>query len=100
MKYPSIDEMAKEVANRALDNFTYEGRTIREWAELIIRSESKITRRTQEETEAYVEGYNACFDRFCVLLQGDQMEPEAAIRQMKIYLLGVNRSMQKEGENK
>ena len=52
--------------------------------------------RTQEEIEAYIDGYNACFDRFCSLLQGDQMEPEAAIRQMKIYLLGVNGSSQKE----
>lgn len=34
-KLPEIEEFAKKVSDLALDEFEYEGKTIREWAELI-----------------------------------------------------------------
>lgn len=36
MVFPSIDEMAKDVANKALDEFVYNDKTIREWANTIL----------------------------------------------------------------
>ena len=39
MKFPTIDKFAKEVAEKALDEITYEGKTIREWAELLVKQQ-------------------------------------------------------------
>lgn len=38
-KFPTMDEFAKAVAEKALDDFEYEGKTIREWAHLILSGE-------------------------------------------------------------
>lgn len=35
-KFPTMEEFAKEAAQIALDDFEYEGKTIREWTELIL----------------------------------------------------------------
>lgn len=35
-KFPTMEEFAKEAAERALDDFEYKGKTIRELAELIL----------------------------------------------------------------
>ena len=35
-KLPAIEEFAKKVSDLALDEFEYEGKTIREWTELIL----------------------------------------------------------------
>ena len=35
-KLPGIEEFAKKVSDLALDEFEYEGKTIREWTELIL----------------------------------------------------------------
>ena len=34
-KLPTISEMAQEVARRAVDECEYEGKTLREWIEII-----------------------------------------------------------------
>lgn len=39
MEFPTIDEFAKEVAEKSLDEITYEGKTIREWAEIIVKQQ-------------------------------------------------------------
>ena len=39
MEFPTIDEIAKEVAEKAFDEFTYEGKTIREWVEIIAKQQ-------------------------------------------------------------
>lgn len=39
MKFPTIDEFAKRVAEKALDEITYEGKTIREWAGIITKQQ-------------------------------------------------------------
>ena len=36
VKFPTMDEFAKEVAEKALDDFEYEGKTIREWVQMIL----------------------------------------------------------------
>ena len=44
----TIDKFAKEVAEKALDEITYEGKTIREWAEILAKqqpSEDCISRQ-------------------------------------------------------
>ena len=35
-EFPTYEEMAKEVAEKALDEFTYEDKTLREWIEIIV----------------------------------------------------------------
>jgi hypothetical protein len=35
-KIPTFDEMAKDLAKKALDEFLYKGKTLREWVEIII----------------------------------------------------------------
>ena len=36
MKFPTYEKMAKDVAEKAMDDFLFNGKSIREWAELII----------------------------------------------------------------
>lgn len=38
-KFPTMDEFAKDVADKVLDDYEYEGKTIREWVELILKDE-------------------------------------------------------------
>lgn len=40
-KTPSQEEMAKEIANKTLDEFEYKGMTIRQWADKITSGEYK-----------------------------------------------------------
>ena len=35
MKFPTIKEMAEEVAEKALDEFEYKGKTLRQWIDAI-----------------------------------------------------------------
>lgn len=44
IKFPTMDEFAKEVAEKALDEFLYDGKSIREWIQ-IITSEDVISRQ-------------------------------------------------------
>lgn len=39
MEFPTIDKFAKEVAEKALDEITYDGKTIREWVEIIVKTQ-------------------------------------------------------------
>lgn len=43
MKYPTISEMAKDVAEKALDEYIYEGKTIRQWAKVLKDYDDKQT---------------------------------------------------------
>ena len=44
MEFPTIDKFAKDVAEKALDEFIYEGKTIREWVEIIAKQQPKVGR--------------------------------------------------------
>ena len=35
-KFPTMDEFAKDVAEKAIDEWKYQGRTIREWIQMIL----------------------------------------------------------------
>ncbi len=39
MEFPTIDKFAKDVAEKVLDEFIYEGKTIREWVEIIAKQD-------------------------------------------------------------
>lgn len=43
-KFPTYEEMSKKVANKALDEYLYNGKSIREWIQ-IIASEDAISRQ-------------------------------------------------------
>lgn len=38
-EFPTYEEMAKEVAEKALDEFTYKDKTLREWVEIIVEQD-------------------------------------------------------------
>lgn len=46
-----LDKMTDRVAEKALDEFTYNGKTIREWVELMVTVESVVEVRMVEEFE-------------------------------------------------
>lgn len=60
MKFPTMTEMAKEVAEKALDEYEYKGKTIRQWIDEIISLENKtsdwipVTERLPEEYGWYL----------------------------------------------
>lgn len=35
IEYPSEEEFAERIANKALDDFIYQGKTIREWVDIL-----------------------------------------------------------------
>ncbi len=47
----NIDEVVEEVAEKALDEFTYKDKTIREWVELMVTAESVVEVRMVEKLE-------------------------------------------------
>ena len=55
MKFPSMTEMAKEVAEKALDDYEYQGKTIRQWIDILKNYDDKqatlqrIVERLEEE---------------------------------------------------
>lgn len=53
-KMPSIDEMAKTIAEKALDEYEYEGKTLRQWIAIIQEQEGQ-PKHTKEEWEKAVE---------------------------------------------
>ena len=42
MKFPTIKEMAEEVAEKALDEFEYKGKTLRQWIEIILATDNNV----------------------------------------------------------
>ena len=83
MKWPTMDEFAKNVAEKALDEYEYNGKTLRQWIEIILAtaSEDKINRRAAVDAmDLYCE--NTCpirADRWC---------PDCQIEELKKIVLG------------
>ena len=42
-EFPTYEKIAKDVAEKALDGFLYQGKTIREWMKIITERENKCT---------------------------------------------------------
>lgn len=57
-----------------------------------------MNRRTDEEIKAYVEGYNACFERFCEVLPHSRKYIGESIEKMRHYVVAVNSVINKENE--
>lgn len=57
-KFPTLEEFAKQVAEKALDELKYNGRTIREWADLIVFGD--VTDRKEGEWIEDEYGYTHC----------------------------------------
>lgn len=59
MRFPTVEEMAKEVAEKALDEYVYEGKTIRQWVEVLKDYDDKkstmerIVERLEEKRTEY-----------------------------------------------
>ena len=57
MKFPSIEEMAKDVAEKAFDEYEYQGKTIRQWVEILKDYDDKrdtlqrVVERLEEQAE-------------------------------------------------
>lgn len=56
----NLEEMAEKVAEKALDEFTYNGKTIREWVEIIVAEDFAI-----EKLAKIKEKISAKVDEFC-----------------------------------
>lgn len=41
-KFPTIEEMARDVAEKALDEYEYNGKTLREWIEIILATDTNV----------------------------------------------------------
>ena len=68
---PTYEEMAKEVAEKALDEFTYKDKTLREWIEIIVaqdllaieeleKIETQIIRNSRPQWEKLVIDVTTC----------------------------------------
>lgn len=39
MKFPTVNKLAEQVAEEALDKYLYKGKTLREWIDIILSQE-------------------------------------------------------------
>lgn len=49
-----------------------------------------MTRRTEEQIRAYIDGYNDCFQQFCECLRNRKSVPDS-IRKMRLFVDAVNK---------
>ena len=56
-KLPAIEEFAKKVSDLALDEFEYEGKTIREWTELILNGNLTEVVRCKDCKHRYLDSW-------------------------------------------
>lgn len=66
-----------------------------------IRRERKMNKRNEEEIEAYIDGYNACFEQFMECLRGRKnlMDALAKMRRFKEAVNSVILAERKEGQS-
>lgn len=78
-KFPTYKEMAKEVAEKALDEYIYKGKTLREWINILARTQwIPVSERLPEtDNENSVNNYNV------LLWVKNKSHPE---REPQIYL--------------
>ena len=53
-EFPTYEQMAKNVAEKALDEFLYDGKSIREWMKIIVEQEPKTVLYSGD---GYADGY-------------------------------------------
>ena len=42
MKFPTYEEMAQNVAEKALDEYEYKGKTLRQWIEIVLATDNNV----------------------------------------------------------
>lgn len=42
MRFPTVEELGKEIAENALDGYIYKGRTLRQWVDAISKQSDKL----------------------------------------------------------
>lgn len=72
-KFPTYDEMAKRVAEMALDEFLYDGRSIREWIQ-IIAAEDCIRRQAAIDAMVKIE-HDDIVQYGCAIPEGFNSDP-------------------------
>ena len=55
--------------------------------------------RTENEIEAYQEGFDFCFNKFCECLQVEGIKAPETIRKMEIYRTGVQNASEPKTED-
>ena len=82
MKFPTYEEMGKEIAEKALDEYLYKGKTLREWIEIIIAEKQTDTAewilckdRLPSNNEPF---YVLCCDKYGELLMAHPFEDESS----------------------
>lgn len=78
-KFPTYEEMSKNVAEKALDEFLYDGKSIREWMQ-IIASEDVISR---QEALKYFEGWKNQIKYYHPYAKNFDIPYEEAIQRIK-----------------
>lgn len=59
MEFPTMDKFAKDIAEKALDEIVYEGKTIREWVEILVRQQPCEDCISREQAVYVASGYCA-----------------------------------------
>ena len=84
MKFPTYEEWGEKVAEQAIDAYTINGRTMREWIEILsdeltmldkIRAEIIDTGAYEQETKGeteFLKGINYCLSVFDKYIKGEQ----------------------------
>ena len=58
--------------------------------------EEVLRKRTPEEIKAYVDGYNACYERFCECLKSRKSVYDS-VKKMKVFVDTVNGIVTRHG---
>ena len=80
MKFPKISEMAKEVAEKAFDEYEYQGKTIRQWVEILKDYDDKQT--TLQRIVERLEEYGSIWVEYNESMSKDEIA-ESVLRQAK-----------------
>lgn len=60
-KFPTIESMAREIAEKALDEYVYKGKTIRQWIDDIIKYE-KLSSSKEVERDSEIKITNKVYN--------------------------------------
>lgn len=47
VRFPTLDEIAKEVANKAIDDVIYRDKTIREWIDMFANNDVQVVKHSK-----------------------------------------------------
>ena len=62
-KFPTIEEMAQNVAEKALDEYEYNGKTLRQWVEIIAATDNNVGTKIEPLTDKEQRIFLAAIER-------------------------------------